>query len=229
VGKHRESIEARDFVIDYYWQQKDTSRATYWQIGKGHLIYTTWDDIKAAEIEIRKTFPFQASIDYSFYWISLTVFYVFNSEFDLAENLAKSISIKWWELAVHSLILNKKNECTESEVLLDKVLQSCPGFAKILLLYHLAECQFKQKEYSKSSQSLIEMQSIRNINLGLRAMYYPKSIYLLGKIYEQTGDHNLAIKNYTKLLEMWKNADEDLPDLIDAKKQLTKLKKMAAN
>ena len=108
---------------------------------------------------------------------------------------------------------------------MDTLKQSSPGYIKILLLYHLAECQFEQKKYSKSAQSLINMQSIRNISLGMRAMYYPKSIYLLGKIYEQTGDHQLALKNYTKFLEMWKNADEDLPELIDAKARLAKLLK----
>ena len=225
LGKHRKSIKACDYMIDYYWQQKDTSQAAYRQIAKGYLIYTVWDNIKAAEIEIRKTFPYQKSIDNIFYWMSLTVFNIFNGEFDFADNLAKSTSMKWWELAVHSLIHNQKKECTESEVLLDTVLQSCPGYAKILLLYHLAECQFEQKKYSKSAQSLIKMQSIRNTDFGFRAMYYPRSIYLLGKIYEQTGDRNLALKNYKKFLEMWKNADEDLPDLIDAKKRLANLTK----
>ncbi len=224
LGKYRESIKATDYVINYYWQQQDTSQAAYWQIAKGHLIYTGQDDIKAAEIEIRKTYPYQASIDYNFYWLSLTVFYVFNGEYDLAENLAKSASLKWWELAVQSLIHNKKKECTESEVLLDTLKHSSPDYINILLLYHLAECQFEQKEYSKSAQSFIKMQSIRNISFGLRALYYPKSIYLSGKIYEQKGDRNLALKNYTKFLKMWKDADEDLPALIDAKKRLKNLK-----
>ena len=37
------------------------------------------------------------------------------------------------------------------------------------------------------------------------------------------GDHNLALKNYKKNLDIWKNADNDLPELIDAKKRLAKL------
>ena len=225
LGKHREAIKACDYVIDYYWQQKDTSLAAYWHIVKGHLIYVGWNDNKAAEIEIRKTYPYQASIDNIFYWTGLTIFYIYNGEFDAAIKLAKSTSMKWWNLAVLSLIHNQKKECTESEVLLDTVLQSCPGFLKIELFYQLAECQFEQKKYNKSAQLLIKMQSIRNTGLGMRAFYYPKSYYLLGKIYEQKGDQGLALKNYTKFLDMWKNADEDLPDLIDAKKRLADLAK----
>ena len=55
------------------------------------------------------------------------------------------------------------------------------------------------------------------------ALNHPKSFYLLGKIYEQKCDRTLALKNYIKFLEMWKNADEDLPELIDAKKRLKNL------
>jgi len=223
LGKHSESLKASDYIINYYWQQKDTSLAAFSQLGKGFYIYTARNDIKAAEIEIRKTFPYQASIDYIFYWTGLTVFYIYNGEFESAINLAKSTSMNWWESAVLALIHNQKNECIESKVLMDSILQSCPGYVKIQLLYHLAECQFEQEKYSESAQSLIQLQSIRNTGLGLRAMFYPKSIYLLAKVYEKKGDRRLAIKNYTKFLDMWKNADEDLPDLIDAKKRLTNL------
>ena len=60
-----------------------------------------------------------------------------------------------------------------------------------------------------------------------RAIYFPKSFYLLGKIYEKKGDNQLAIQNYEKFLDLWKDADKDLPDLIDAKKRLAKLKEMS--
>ena len=45
----------------------------------------------------------------------------------------------------------------------------------------------------------------------------------MGKVYKQKGDKNLALKSYTKFLDMWKNADEDLPELIDAKERLKNL------
>ncbi|NIP26045.1 MAG: hypothetical protein GWN67_07155, partial [Phycisphaerae bacterium] len=51
--------------------------------------------------------------------------------------------------------------------------------------------------------------------------------YLLGKIYEKKGDNQLAIQNYEKFLDLWKDADPDLPDLIDAKKRLTRLKSVS--
>ena len=57
-----------------------------------------------------------------------------------------------------------------------------------------------------------------------RSIVFPKSFYLLGKIYEKKGDNQLAIKNTEKFLDLWKDADKDLPDLIDAKKRLVRVK-----
>jgi len=37
----------------------------------------------------------------------------------------------------------------------------------------------------------------------------------------------MAIKELQKFIDIWKDADEDLPDLIDAKKKLAKLKEIS--
>lgn len=46
----------------------------------------------------------------------------------------------------------------------------------------------------------------------------------LGEIYEDLGDTENASRYYEKLLDIWKDADEDLPLLIDVKERLSKLK-----
>ncbi len=52
----------------------------------------------------------------------------------------------------------------------------------------------------------------------------PQYHYRLAKLYEENGWPGLAIQRYEKFLEIWKDADKDLPELIDAKERLTKLK-----
>jgi len=49
--------------------------------------------------------------------------------------------------------------------------------------------------------------------------------FQLGKLYEQKGQPEEAVKYYERFLEIWKDADLDLPALIEAKKQLVLLKK----
>ena len=60
-----------------------------------------------------------------------------------------------------------------------------------------------------------------------RRMIHPKFHYRLAKLYEQTNQIEKATKEYEKFLDLWKNADEDQPDLIDAKKRLSNLQKTA--
>ena len=53
---------------------------------------------------------------------------------------------------------------------------------------------------------------------------YAKSFYMLGKIHEREGEKEMAIENYEKFLEVWKDADPGLSEVEDAKKRLEELK-----
>jgi tetratricopeptide (TPR) repeat protein len=53
---------------------------------------------------------------------------------------------------------------------------------------------------------------------------HPRYHYQLAKLYEQKDQTKKAIEHYEKFLELWKNADADLPELIYAKARLAKLR-----
>lgn len=57
-----------------------------------------------------------------------------------------------------------------------------------------------------------------------RFLIRPTWRYALAKLYEEKGLRAKAIEQYGKFLDIWKNADEDLPEPHDAKKCLAKLK-----
>ncbi len=53
---------------------------------------------------------------------------------------------------------------------------------------------------------------------------YPRAYYIRGKAYEEMGKSELAIENYEALLELWKDADEEIPELKNTIKRLAALK-----
>jgi tetratricopeptide (TPR) repeat protein len=58
-----------------------------------------------------------------------------------------------------------------------------------------------------------------------RRIIHPKYHYYLARLYQQKDQKNKSIQHLKKFLEIWKNADEDIPIFIDAKKRLRELTK----
>lgn len=54
-------------------------------------------------------------------------------------------------------------------------------------------------------------------------LIHPKYHYRLAKLYEEKGLKKKAIGELEKFLELWKNADKELPEFIDANNRLAKL------
>jgi len=52
---------------------------------------------------------------------------------------------------------------------------------------------------------------------------YAKAFYTLGRIYEEQGLPEKAKANYTQFLDLWNEADENLPELINAKARMAVL------
>ncbi len=86
---------------------------------------------------------------------------------------------------------------------------------------------FEMREYDKAIAEVRKSQSFYDSSW--RGFTYPLGFHLLGKIYEKKGDTQRAIYNTEKFLDLWKDADPDLPDLIDTKKRLAKLQGMSKN
>jgi tetratricopeptide (TPR) repeat protein len=57
-----------------------------------------------------------------------------------------------------------------------------------------------------------------------RRLIHPTYYFRLAKLYEEKGKLNKAIENYQKFLEIWKNADNELPEIVKAKNRLHNLK-----
>ena len=93
-----------------------------------------------------------------------------------------------------------------------------------LYMYSLAQAYYVTGQVDKAQE---EFEGITRLTTG-RLYYgdvYAKSLYMLGKIYEQQGNTVKAIEYYQKFLSLWKDADPGLPEVDDAKERLAGLRK----
>ncbi|MBD3413670.1 MAG: protein kinase, partial [Candidatus Aminicenantes bacterium] len=72
-----------------------------------------------------------------------------------------------------------------------------------------------------------EYEKILTFNMGKLYMgdIYARSLYWLGRIYEEEGDADGAVEYYERFLELWKDADPGLAEVKDARERLAGLKK----
>jgi tetratricopeptide (TPR) repeat protein len=86
------------------------------------------------------------------------------------------------------------------------------------------------RAYYKAGQldkAIYEYERLTTYNPQGKDMYliHPRYHYRLAVLYEEKGLRDKAIIQYKKFLELWKDADKNLPEPIDAKKRLDKLLK----
>ena len=70
-----------------------------------------------------------------------------------------------------------------------------------------------------------ELKKIQDLHLGRidDGDFYAKSLYLSGKIFERQGQTERAIQHYKRFLDLWNDADPDLPERSDARTRLSRL------
>ncbi len=97
-----------------------------------------------------------------------------------------------------------------------------------LYCYPLAKALIGNNDIPEAIRVLEDITNSRFTLSGLTdyqlIFFYPISFYTLGTLYEQTGQKEKAIQSYQGFLKKWEQADKDLPEFIDAKNRLNKLR-----
>jgi eukaryotic-like serine/threonine-protein kinase len=90
-------------------------------------------------------------------------------------------------------------------------------FDKAYATYWLSITYERMNEYQKGIETLEKLHS----NPFSKTMWeYPKIVYLLANLYDKKGNAEKAGQYYRQFLKMWKNADPNLPEVIEAKKKV---------
>jgi len=233
-GQYRKTLEFLGKVGEIDLKLGDTGhlattycrQAFWWLFG--------WNDVEHAEEAIKRGLELEKFGDWFFY-ASLLYPSLFLGEYEQAFSVAKKVGVfPFIDIVVKAHLHQTRGELDDAIRDFQTVTQKGFAWPKVRSHYDLAECYLEMSQFDQAIESAIKIHKRRNripfdkpITEEIRAAIYPRSFNLLGKIYEKKGDTQLAIQNYEKFLDLWKNADEDLPDLIDAKKRLAKLKEMS--
>ena len=92
--------------------------------------------------------------------------------------------------------------------------------------YTAAKIYINKGDYKLAFKCADEMQAPTRENFAYDVTF-PRAHYIRGIAYESMGNMKKAIESYNALLDLWKNADASVIELIDTKKRLAKLKKVS--
>ena len=92
--------------------------------------------------------------------------------------------------------------------------------------YWRAKSFLELKDYNNALRETFRFRATNNhiTSSYVFDQFWPKQFYLQGLAYEGLGDERNAIESYREFLNIWSEADEDLPEIIDAKNRLNTLR-----
>jgi tetratricopeptide (TPR) repeat protein len=189
-----------------------------------------WNDVVNAEKMINKGLESKHAKDFFFDWYLFQA-YLMMGEYEKAFSVAKGPLARIFgklDGVVNAFVYHAKRDYNAAIREFQEKARPGAIFHQAQRGYDLARCYLETGQSERAIAAIRSIQKTHPVHfardLGDRAAIYPKTFYLLGKIYEKKGDKILVIENYEKFLTLWKDADKDLPELIEAKARLAKLR-----
>jgi serine/threonine protein kinase/tetratricopeptide (TPR) repeat protein len=223
LGKYRGAIKVADQMIEIDMQLNDQAALAASYAQKAFWLIAGKNNMAEVKKTINETNRLEKVADLNSYRM-LFPCYIMMGEFQNATLIAKKHLFHLGSITDTIVsAFSHKSSGEFDDAIRDFQSVSQKGW---FFYYELGQLYFEKGQYENALESVQKMQRtyIGYYNFMERPIQYPKSFYLLGKIYEKKGDSKLAIENYQKLLDLWKDADPDIPELVDAKERITKLK-----
>ena len=223
LGKYSEMMKMLDRHIEFHWSDQDSNMVARRIAEKAYWMYWGRRNKEEALAEIAKTTQFNNITD-EIYYLDLAMLYADMGELGKARDAAENIRDFLGKLEFEARLHYANREWDQAIAKNGKLNQVNPFWLGSQVGFLSAQCYVKKGELDKAVNEIKKSQAFYRY---AHSLTYPQGFYLLGKIYEKKGDAQRAIQNYEKFLDLWKDADKDLPDLIEAKKRLAKLKEMS--
>jgi tetratricopeptide (TPR) repeat protein/predicted Ser/Thr protein kinase len=218
-GKYADMVEYGDKLLQVYQEEEDSSAFVNWtaiMVDNEYLLQKNKEKALAGIRKINSYLPIRDDDVNG----NLAFLYANIGDIKKAESLLQQIRQFGWKEFLEAFLLYKKGKWDESIAGFAKIVHSDPRW-QAGPLYYSALCY---KELGDDEKAISRLKDLLASYGFVTSYYQPQALLLLGKLYETQNNTQLAMENYQKFLKIWKNADADLPDLIDAKERLAKLK-----
>lgn len=223
AGRYRDALALWEKIIDINAKLRDTTGLANSYAGKAFWLVVGTKDTAAAWKALEKGLEISSAAAGGFFYNVRDV-YIRMGEYEKASTLWKEKRLAFTDQMVNGYVHRSRGEYSEAIKSFDSLMQRGHMANKLFVGYDLAQCYFETGQTEKAIETIPRFQRLYDNTIGFWSAYYARGYYLLGKIYEKKGEKKLAIENYEKFLSIWKDADKELPELIDAKAQLARLK-----
>lgn len=223
-GKYSAMLQLFDERIKIFLANKDENSAAESIAEKAYWMYMGWGDKDRVYKELERITQL-TDVYNEIYFARLAATYALLGDFQQAEIAAEQVTSQLMKLHFESHKLLQERDCRQAISVNNILNNKWDATGRVLYGYFNALCYYEQGELKNAEEAIINA-----ANPFLRNSPYvrPQSFLLLGKIYQKQGNTQRAIENYEKLLNLWNDADPDLPDLIDAQQRLASLKGASA-
>jgi len=233
LGKYREAVNMADAALHLSLKSGDADDITAAYVDKAYWLLVGHNEREEAEKALNKAAELNAGSNFTYY--RLFNIYLLMGEYEKTSPLLKSQLLTlspFGNLTLRASVHRARGEYEAAINDLETITRLGFVMDKIPQCYELAQCYFETGQNEKAIEAIETMQTLYSyVYAGgphIRAAVYPRGFYLLGKIYEQKGDTKRALESYGKFLNLWKDADRDLPELLDAKSHLARLKAVSS-
>ncbi|MBI5473704.1 MAG: protein kinase [Ignavibacteriae bacterium] len=218
TGRVKDAMWAINKAIESGFKDKDTSRIAFGYIERAFTMMRFFNDKERGLMEVKNVYRIASGVHNPQVWLNLAVALGFAGHAEMIDK--KMLAVPEARNYFLGLDYSLKHECGKAKPLLESVPVQYLPYA----LSPLAECQL---EAGMLDDALSTVTKLRGLMSARGTETYVRNYYLLGRIYEKKNEPKLAIQNFETFLDIWKNADKDVPVYVDAKVRLAKLKEVA--
>lgn len=218
AGRFKDAMWATERQIEWGFSAKDTTAIAFGHLGRAITMLFGWKDPDRALREVAKIFPIAAGIKDRLAWGYLAFVQAWSGNVEMIDK--RMLATPGLGTALLSVSSSTKHDCAKAKLYAD----STSHYFFPYILSPLAICQLDAGMIDEAMRTAKQLHGLMDLR---GTPDHTLSYYLLGKIYEKKNEKKLAIENYEAFLDIWKNADKDLPDYVDAKTRLERLKGMA--